>query len=116
MFLLILCLCFIQNCAPITATSILYRPLDRSRNEIRLLKIFPPEPQTHPPDTLDFAPDIVRYEVQNEGLDKICEKKVDARKTINEVLDYIFMGPDRFEPVKDEDSSLNYPEEVSLSP
>jgi len=52
-----------------------YRPLNRSRNEIRLLKILPPEGSSAPADDglLDFSPDPIRCELQYESLDEIYE-------------------------------------------
>jgi Heterokaryon incompatibility protein (HET) len=51
----------------------IYRPLDPSRNEIRLLKILPPENPSSPPpdDPLGISADCVRCELQYESLDEL---------------------------------------------
>jgi hypothetical protein len=50
--------------------AIIYRPLDHSRSEIRLLKILPPETPTTPKqDPLEFAPGIIRCELEYDSLD-----------------------------------------------
>jgi hypothetical protein len=45
-----------------------YRQLDRSRDEIRLLKILPPEVSS---TGLDFSPEVIRCELQYESMDAI---------------------------------------------
>jgi len=68
-----------------------YRPLDRSRNEIRLLKILPPEnPSTDPNDPLSFSSDMVRCELQYDSLDTLHAATTARDTSLNMIFDYIF--------------------------
>lgn len=58
-----------------TIGSIEYRPMDRSRNEIRLLKILP---SIYPPGkakSLEFNKDIIRVELQYHSFDDLIKSK-----------------------------------------
>lgn len=51
-----------------------YRPLDRKRNEIRLLRILPPSPD-NATDTLDFSTDTLRCEMEYHSMDDILQER-----------------------------------------
>lgn len=63
----------------------IYRQLDRSRNEIRLLKILPPESPSIGP--LDFSPDVIHCELQYESLDDIYDSICKKNNMYNFLLD-----------------------------
>lgn len=66
-----------------------YRPLNRSRHEIRLLKILPPE--TSPPvdAPLEFAQDIVRCELEYESLDDMHRGASTQERVEDNIIEYI---------------------------
>src|SRR5947209_20489753 len=68
----------------------IYRQLDRSRNEIRLLKILPPErPSATAHGPLDFSPEIIRCELQYESLDDIYHHTSGRDNSLSSLLDYL---------------------------
>lgn len=72
-----------------------YRPLDSSRNEIRLLRILPPSKSTRSPRDLEFAPEIVQCQLQYESLDRIEEVNAEASAqdaSATRILDFLFDG------------------------
>ena len=54
-----------------------YRPMDRQRNEFRLLRILPPSPSSSA-SSLDFNSDVVRCEMRHYSLDNFIAMKQKA--------------------------------------
>jgi hypothetical protein len=74
----------------------IYRQLDRSRNEIRLLKVLPPEsPSAIAHGPLDFSSDIFRCELQYESLDDIHHRTSERDDVQNYLLDYLLQDIQR---------------------
>lgn len=105
-----------------------YPRLDRSRNEVRLLKVLPP--QQHSSDTLDFSSDVIRCQLEYENLDLIdAANRAAYLKDISadRMLNYHFAGLDtsdssqhnqaisalkqglRYEVLQDSDASISLP-------
>lgn len=63
-----------------TANQPKYRPLDRNRNEIRLLRILPPS-SANATDTLDFNTNVVQCEMESHSLDDLLQQKNSAAPT-----------------------------------
>jgi hypothetical protein len=73
----------------------IYRPLDRSQNEIRLLKILPPATSEMLGDGLSFASDTIQCQLEYESMDTIQEinkKKESADAAQSIILDLMFQG------------------------
>jgi hypothetical protein len=69
----------------------IYRQLNRSRNEIRLLKVLLPESTSATAQgSLDFSSDIIRCDLQYESLDDIHLRTSGRDYSQNSILDYIF--------------------------
>ena len=67
-----------------------YRPLDRSKNEIRLLRILPlQDSSVDPGNPLSFSSEMIRCELQYESLDKM-HSATTARDTSSEwIINYL---------------------------
>jgi len=66
-----------------------YRPLERARHEIRLLKILPPETSSPVDESLDFAQDIVRCELEYESLDDMHRGASTRDRVEEDILSYL---------------------------
>lgn len=72
------------------ASSPTYRPLDRNKNEFRLLKILPPaSPLEAGAGSLEFSQEPIRCELQHESLDVLANRLSAKQSSVNSILAYL---------------------------
>ncbi|KAH8653511.1 heterokaryon incompatibility protein-domain-containing protein [Xylariales sp. PMI_506] len=74
----------------VPASRPVYRQLDRSKAEFRLLKILPPATRTgSESDPMGFSTEAIRCELQYESLDAIAARSGAKQASINSILAYL---------------------------
>lgn len=72
------------------ASSPIYRPLHRNKNEFRLLKILPPaSPLEAGAGPLEFSQEPIRCELQYESLDVLAKTLSAKQSSVNSILAYL---------------------------
>ncbi|KAH8588997.1 heterokaryon incompatibility protein-domain-containing protein [Bisporella sp. PMI_857] len=86
--------------------TITYRPLDRSRSEIRLLKILAPEITPEElQDPLKFAPGTIHCQLEYESLDRLYTGSSQQNTALNNILDYMLQDTVRNKAENDPDTA-----------